>query len=160
MIDKLARKSETSDLERSFRSLQREVNRLFGDWFDLGDGFGALSRWQEHGEFVPRMDVTENNKEVKVTVELPGMEEKDVQVSLNRNLLTIQGRKETEKEEQDATFHCIERTHGSFQRTLELPFEVDAEKAEARFKKGVLRVILPNPVETQAEIRRLPIRTD
>jgi len=160
MIHKLARKNESTDLERSFRSLQREVNRLFGDWFDLGDGYAGLSRWQDPGDFVPRMDVSENAKEVTVTLELPGMEEKDVQVSINRNLLTVQGKKETEREEQDATYHCIERCHGSFQRTLELPFEVDAEKAKARFKKGVLRILLPKPVGSQAEVRQLPIQTD
>ena len=130
-----------------FMSLQREIDRLFDDFtrgFPTLSGNGASA-------LVPSMDVTETDKEIEITAELPGLEEKDVQVNVADNLLTIRGEKKAEKEHKDKNFRLVERSYGSFERTLELPDGVNADAIKANISKGVLKVSIPKPAPAQAK---------
>jgi len=128
-----------------FMSLQREIDRLFDD-FSRG-----LPAFTGTGALMPSMDVTETDKEIEITAELPGLEEKDVQINVTDNLLTIKGEKKAEKEQKDKNYRLVERSYGSFERTLELPEGVNAEAIKANISKGVLKVTVPKPVPAQAK---------
>jgi HSP20 family protein len=138
------------DVARSgnpFLSLQREIDRLFEDFTR---GFPAFSSGGT-SEMLPSVDVTENDKQIEITAELPGLEKKDVQVNFADNVLTIRGEKKAEKEEKDKTYRLLERSYGSFVRSLELPDGVNADAIEASIDKGVLKVIVPKPAPAQVK---------
>ena len=130
-----------------FMSLQREIDRLFDDFTR---GFPTLSG-NGANALVPSMDVTETDKEIEITAELPGLEEKDVQVNVADNLLTIRGEKRAEREQKDKNYRLVERSYGSFERTLELPDGVNADAIKANISKGVLKVSIPKPAPAQAK---------
>ncbi|MGB8894371.1 MAG: Hsp20/alpha crystallin family protein [Pseudolabrys sp.] len=130
-----------------FMSLQREIDRLFEDFsrgFPTMAGNGATA-------LMPSMDVTETDKEIEITAELPGLEEKDVQINIADNILTIRGEKKAEKEQKDKNYRLVERSYGSFERTLELPEGVNADAIKASISKGLLKVTVPKPAPTQAK---------
>ena len=130
-----------------FMSLQREIDRLFEDFsrgFPTIAGNGATA-------LMPSMDVTETDKEIEITAELPGLEEKDVQINVADNILTIRGEKKAEKEQKDKNYRLVERSYGSFERTLELPEGVNADAIKANISKGLLKVTVPKPAPTQAK---------
>lgn len=104
--------------------------------------FGWPTVVSEEERWTPPLDMAETENELLVRVEIPGMNEKDVDINLSRDLLTISGEKKVEEVENEAC-HCMESCYGKFSRTVELPFEVDAEKVDATFKDGVLRITLP-----------------
>jgi HSP20 family protein len=138
-----------------FMSFRREMDRLFDD-FVSGRG---LTRWPGEGAAVDlRFDVAETDNEVKVTAELPGVDEKDVEVTLSDDLLTIKGEKKREQEKKEESYHMVERSYGSFARSLRLPFAVDQSKVEARFRNGVLTVTLPKPPEAQKPAQKIEIK--
>jgi HSP20 family protein len=147
-------KRETAD---PFYSLHREIDRLFDEF----TGFG-LTRFGEFedrfGAFNPRVDVTETDKEIKVAAELPGLDEKDIEVLLSGNLLTISGEKKAEQEEKRENYYRMERSYGSFQRSVQLPAEVDEDKIEATFKKGVLTISLPK-VHPDKDVKKIAVKT-
>ena len=95
--------------------------------------------------------MTETDKEIEIAAELPGLEEKDVRINLSDNLLTIRGEKKAEKEQKDKNYRIVERSYGSFERTLELPEGINAEAIKANISKGVLKVTLPKPVPAQIQ---------
>jgi HSP20 family protein len=130
-----------------FVSLQREIDRLFDDFTR---GFPTLADTGP-AKLMPSVDVTETDKEIEITAELPGLEEKDVQINLSDNLLTIRGEKKAEKEQKDKNYRIVERSYGSFERTLELPEGINAEAIKANISKGVLKVTLPKPVPAQSK---------
>lgn len=130
-----------------FMSLQREIDRLFEDFsrgFPTIAGNGAIA-------LMPSMDVTETDKEIEITAELPGLEEKDVQINIADNILTIRGEKKAEKEQKDKNYRLVERSYGSFERTLELPEGVNADAIKANISKGLLKVTVPKPAPAQAK---------
>ena len=133
--------------DNPFMSLQREIDRLFDDFTR---GFPAFSSGGA-GELLPSVDVTETDKQIEITAELPGLEEKDVQVNFADNVLTIRGEKKAEKEEKDKTFRLVERSYGSFVRSLELPEGVNADAIKASIDKGVLKVTVPKPAPAQVK---------
>jgi HSP20 family protein len=112
--------------DNPFLSLQREIDRLFDDF---SRGFPAFGNGKL--DLLPSMDVTETDKEIEITAELPGLEEKDVQIKLADNLLTIRGEKKVEKEETDKNYRLVERSYGSFERSLELPDGINADAIKA-----------------------------
>lgn len=150
--------SARSGWDSPLLSFQKEINRMFDDLFD---GF-PLTPLREKGEgfFVPRVNVSETDKEIKVSAELPGMDEKDIEVLLDRGVLTIKGEKKEEKEDQDGNYHYMERSSGSFHRELPVPEGVDHDKINASFKKGVLRVTIPLLPEAQSERKSIPIKSE
>ena len=96
---------------------------------------------------MPAVDMRENEKEVVLHAEIPGMDAKDIDISLNGRVLVMQGEREQEHEEKDKNYHCIERKYGSFSRSLELPADVDGDKVKATYKDGVLTLKLPKTKE-------------
>jgi HSP20 family protein len=130
-----------------FVSLQREIDRLFDDFTR---GFPTLPDTGP-AALMPSMDVTKTDKEIEITAELPGLEEKDVQINLSDNLLTIRGEKKAEKEQKDKNYRLVERSYGSFERTLELPEGVNPDAIKANISKGVLKVTVPKPAPAQTK---------
>lgn len=133
--------------DNPFMSLQREIDRLFDDFTR---GFPSLTNGGT-AELMPSMDVTETDKQIEITAELPGLEEKDVQVNLADNVLTIRGEKKAEKEEKNKNYRLVERSYGSFVRSLELPDGVDPNAITAGIDKGVLKVTVPKPAPAQVK---------
>ena len=137
-----------------FESLRKQFDNLLED-FDRG-----LPR---AGVFNVRSNVSETEKDVRVTVDLPGMEEKDIDVSVVGNRLTIRGEKKSETEEKDAKegrqFHKVERLSGSFQRTMDMPFDIGDGDVSATFKNGVLTVTIQKPAEVQEKAKKIDVTT-
>jgi HSP20 family protein len=119
--------------------LRNEMERLYDRIFDLR----PFRRFTEEGEWIPTVDVSETEKEIIVSAEIPGVEAKNIDVNIDGNVLTIKGERKREREEKEESFHRIERSYGSFYRALQLPSEVDGERIKATYKKGVLRITMP-----------------
>jgi HSP20 family protein len=137
-----------------FMNLHRQVDRLFDDFTR---GFGRFGEWPElpSAMLTPMMDVTETEKEYEVTAELPGMEEKDVDITLAEGVLTIRGEKKTDHEEKAKDFHMVERHYGSFARSLQLPAGVDPAMIKAALDKGVLKVTIPKKM---ADVKKIAVK--
>ncbi len=138
-----------------FNFFRDEMNRLFDSFF-RGVDIEPLER--KFSTFSPNIDISETDKEVVITAELPGMEDKDIDVSLTKDSLTIKGEKKEEKEEKGKSYYRMERSYGSFCRTIPLPAEIDAEKITAEFKKGVLSVKMPKTPEAIKETKKIQIK--
>jgi HSP20 family protein len=138
----------------TFRGFRTQLDSLFEDWFGRNTG----------GMLAPRVDVSETDKEVVLAFELPGVEEKDIDVSLAGDQLTVKGEKKAEHEERKDELgrmvHRVERSYGAFQRTITVPYRVDPEQVSAQFKDGVLRVTLQKPVDAigTPQSRRIEVR--
>jgi len=143
--DPLAVRQRESD---PFMRLRRNIDQMFDNM--LGDWSGPMNGLDR--AFMPTVDVHESAKEIRVTAELPGLEEKDIEVSLLNGALWIKGEKQEEQEEDKGDVYCCERRYGSFQRMVELPTEVDADKIKASFKKGVLKVTLPKTKQASRRV--------
>jgi HSP20 family protein len=140
--------------EDPFYAMQRDMDRFVEDFFGSRFGLAPFGRLAEQfGTFSPQVDVTESDQEIKVSAELPGLDEKDIEVSLGRGMLTISGEKKAEKEDKGENYYRMERSYGSFRRTIPLPSEVEADQVEATFKKGVLTITLPKTAEAQTRQR-------
>lgn len=136
-----------------FLALHREMNRLFDDFFrgfdlPLSSRFGWSAGW-------PNVEVSESEKDIKVVAELPGLTEKDVDVTLHDGVLTLKGEK---KQESDGAIYS-ERWHGSFERSIQLGPDIDPDQVTASFKNGVLTVTLTKRPEAESRIKRIPVRT-
>lgn len=156
--------SSAPDVWRSFRS---EMDRVF-DRFSSGFGFPAMRRmfevepfWRQESSFdfaAPAVDVTENETAYKVTAELPGISEKDIEISLTGDVLVLKGEKRQEREEKEKNRYLSERAYGAFQRSLPLPDGVDRDAITAEFSKGVLTVTLPKSKEAQKQQKKIEIK--
>ena len=120
--------------------LRNQINRVFDDF--VGESWLTPRREMAAG-FWPQVDVTETDNEIKVSADIPGVEPKDIDVSVEDGMLIIKGEKKYEREEKEKGQYRMERSYGSFERAIELPAEVDESKAKAEFKKGVPRLTLP-----------------
>jgi len=147
------------DNERDpFLSLHREVNRLFDDVFRGFDGrLPSLGRASSFGGNWPSVEISDNDKEIRVTAEVPGMEEKDIEVLLDDGVLTLRGEKRSETEDKDRQFS--ERYYGRFERRIPLGYEIEEDKIDARFKNGVLSVTLPKTAKAQSQAKRIAIKS-
>lgn len=143
------------DKDDPFGALHREVEKVFDDFTKTWPSVGALT-----GRFLmPNIDVHETDKGLEVTAEVPGVDEKDVEVTLVDNMLTIKGEKKSERKEGEEGRMVSERSYGAFQRSFTLPYEVDPNKVEARVEKGVLRISLPKSAESKKKTRKIAIKT-
>lgn len=150
---------------RPFESLRREVDRLF-DEFD--GGFWAAPFRRSLMEFepfrraatfaMPAVDIAESEKAYEITADLPGLDEKHVEVKVANGNLTIKGEKEEEKEEKKKDYYLQERRFGSFERSFRIPEGVDQSKIEASFAKGVLKVTLPKTAEAQTTEKKIAVK--
>lgn len=141
-----------------FFSLQREMNRLFDDTLRGFGGLTGSAQQQPGGILEARMNVSETDRELRISAELPGVDEKDVEVTLDGDLLTIRGEKNFEQERggEDERYHFVERAYGSFQRSVQLPYAVKADDVRAEFQNGVLTLTLPK-TELQQRSQKIPI---
>jgi HSP20 family protein len=135
--------------------LHRDLDDIFGGFWE-GPGLIPAEERAAFRDFQPHMDVSENDEAFTVAVELPGIEQKDVDLSLTDDLLVIQGEKRAAAKDEGEARHSVERLHGRFQRAIRLPRPVKADAVEATFKNGVLTIRLPKSAE--ARERRVPIQ--
>lgn len=158
--------SSIPQMWQPFEGLRQEVDRLFDDF---GRGFRwpfgrslfaaePLFRRELTLPTMPAVDVVENEKAYELTAELPGMDEKNIEVKVVNGSLTIKGEKQEEKEEKKKDYYLQERTFGSFERSFGIPESVDADKIEASFKKGVLTVTLPKKAEAQKPAKKIEVK--
>lgn len=148
-----------------FESLRREIDRAFemflpARWplarsiFDTQPFTGRELNWAKS----PAVDVVEKDNEYEITAELPGIDEKNVDVKFANGVLTIKGEKQEEKEEKQKDYYLSERHYGSFQRAFRVPEGVDPEKVAAEFKNGVLKVTLPKSAEAKQQEKQIPVK--
>jgi HSP20 family protein len=141
-----------------FLTLHREMNRLFDDVLRSGPVSSAGQGGSQGGLLLaPHMDVSETDKEMRIQAELPGVSEKDIEVALHEDVLTIRAEKKQEHKEEREGVHFSERTFGTFQRSLRLPYQVNPDQVQARFENGVLSVTLPK-TEPQERSRRIQVQ--
>ncbi len=148
-------------------TLQREIDRLFDDFgrgiwrspfgrrlFDFQPSWRTDERWGA----VPAVDIAEKDKEYEITAEIPGIDEKNVEISVANGMLTIKGEKSEEKEEKKKDYYLSERHFGSFERSFAVPEGVDVDRIAASFKKGVLTVTLPKMPEAQKPAKKIEVK--
>lgn len=128
-------------------NLQDEMNRLFNEFFSRK----PESRRIVEREWSPDVDVAETDNAFVVTAEIPGIDKKDIKITFHNNVLTIKGEKKKEEEIKEQNFHQIERVYGSFQRSFTLPSDVEADKIEASYKNGILKINIPKSEEERAK---------
>ena len=143
--------------------IDRAFERMFHDWPRFGslmprDLFGDGEIFTTASALAPRVDVSEDDDAYEITAELPGVEEKDIEITLKENLLTLHGEQKAEREEKKKDYHMTERRHGSFTRSFRLPDNVDADNIKAEFDKGVLTLTLPKSAEAKAKERKIAIK--
>lgn len=130
---------------REVSRLRRDMDRFWEDFFGAGRrGLRPLEM-----EFAPPVDVSETADKVVVKAEVPGMEAKDINISVSGDVLTIKGEKKSEKEEKDENYHMVERSYGTFSRSLALPATVNVDEIEAKYDKGVLTITAPKKAEAK-----------
>jgi HSP20 family protein len=140
--------------ENPLAMMQREMNRVF-DSFNRNWGLGAFPEFT--GSFMPRLDVTEDAKAFTVTAELPGMNEKEIDLSVSGDTLTIRGEKKEEKEDKNKNYYYSERSYGTFMRSIPLPRQVETDKVSASFKKGVLTITLPKTAAAMESTKKIDV---
>ncbi|HZD52704.1 MAG TPA: Hsp20/alpha crystallin family protein [Woeseiaceae bacterium] len=150
--------SPFESFRREMDSLHREMDRLFEGLLSEGARPSALSEIWARGEIVPQLDLSEDDKAFSIKIDLPGMDEKDVDVTLSDRVLTVRGEKKEEKETKEKDFYRRERASGTFRRSIEIPADVDGAKIEASFNKGVLTIRLPKTKEAQEKIKHIDIK--
>jgi HSP20 family protein len=132
---------------------RRELDNLFNRFFE--SDFPSPREFLNGGGWYPSVDISEESKAITVKAEIPGVESEDLNVTLDGRRLTIRGEKKQEKEEKEENLHRVERYYGSFTRTIELPAEVDPDKIDASYKKGVLKIVLKKTKESESKTIRV-----
>jgi HSP20 family protein len=141
---------------RPFRELERmrrEMDRLWDSFFEER----PQRKIEELGEWGPSLDLSETKNDLIVKAEVPGIDLKDIDISLNKDVLTIRAEKERETEEKEENYHFIERSYGAFARSIRLPRDVQTDKINASYKDGVLRVTLPKSEEAKKKEIRIKV---
>mgnify|MGYP000879946629 CR=1 FL=1 len=149
----LRREGETPML-----AIQNEMNRMFDQFFTDDFPFSTRLVARPAQDFLPKLDISETETEYKVTAELPGMEEKDIQIRLEKDTLVLSGEKKTETEEKEKTYHRVERSYGSFERVIPFDTQLDEDKVSAVFKNGVLTITLPKAGDAIRKSRQIEIK--
>jgi HSP20 family protein len=141
-----------------FRQFRSQFDRLFEDFFgdETSAGRGEAAAVPA---ISPNLDVAESDKAYEISVELPGVAEKDLDVTVTEGVLSIKGEKRSESEEKDKNYHRVERSYGSFERRLTLPAEADADKIDAGFANGVLTVTIPKVEGAKETVKKISIKS-
>jgi len=129
---------------RDFERMRRDMDRLWDSFFER-----RPTKDEEAGEFLPALDLAEKDNELVVKCEVPGMDPKDIDISLSDGMLTIRGEKKQEREEKKTDYHLVERSYGTFTRSILLPKEVQGDKISASYKNGILKITLPKSEEAK-----------
>lgn len=157
------RRDTASRFDHPMLQLHNEIDRMFEDFFggfDLPD-FGLGKTWDSMtrtGLFKPNLDISETDKEYNIAVELPGVDEKNIELELTGNALKIKGEKKQETEKKDKNYHCMERSYGSFQRVLSLPDDADPETISAEYKNGIMTIKVPRKPELKPDVKKIEIK--
>jgi len=138
---------------REFERMRREMDRLWDSFFER-----RPASIEEEGEFLPALDLAETENDLVVKCEVPGLEPKDIDISLSDGMLTVKGEKKQEREEKKADYHLVERSYGTFIRSIQLPKEVQSDKISASYKNGILKINLPKSEE--AKKKEIKIKVD
>jgi len=139
---------------RELSTIRDEVNRLFDDFFS---GLPERRRELLEGEWLPSVDIAETDDSVVVKAELPGVEQNDVSITIVNDVLTLKGEKKEEKEINKENYHRVERSYGSFQRSLSLPTGVQSDKTKATYKDGVLTITIPKAEEAKPKTIKINV---
>jgi len=159
----------SADLWRPLEKLRQQVDHLFDDFnrspvpSPFGRGlFDVEPFWRREliGHGMPAVDIAEKDKSYEITAELPGMDQKDIEIKLSNGSLIIRGEKQADKEEKTKGYHLSERHYGAFERAFNLPKGIDADKIDARFSKGVLSISLPKKAEAMKADKVVPIKNN
>ncbi len=154
-----ARNEPVGGLGPTFHSLRREMDRLFDDF----DGWLPSSAFHRSfftpSLYAPAVDIAEKKDSFEITAEVPGLEEKDIEVKLSNGGISIRGEKKSDREEKTKNYRLSERSYGSFDRYFTLPSGIDAGKISASFKNGVLTVTMPKTPEAQKSEKTIPVRS-
>lgn len=141
-----------------FSAMRSEMDKVFENFLGRGwPSMPSLMKPSEEGFVVANMDIRENDKEIVIEAELPGMEEKDIDVSLKNGMLTIKGEKRSEEEKKEDDYHLTERRYGSIQRSFRVPETVDPDKVEASLEKGVLHVKMAKKPEATSAVKKISV---
>ncbi len=140
---------------RDFSTLQDRINRVFRESYSEGQDQSLAT-----SSFAPAVDVYEDEHNVALKIEVPGIDEKDIDVRIENNTLTVHGERKIEKEEKEENYRRVERQYGSFTRTFTLPTTVDSEKVSATYDKGVLKITLPKKAEAKPKQIKVTVGTD
>lgn len=141
--------------EDPFTAMRREMDRMFEE---MTKSFSLVRPAFGMGVMAPRVDMRETDTAVEIQAELPGVTEQDIEVQLADGILTLKGEKKQEREEKEKGYYLMERSYGSFLRQIPIPVEVEEDKVEAKFDKGVLSVVLPKKPETQTKTKKIEIK--
>jgi len=140
--------------------IRQEMNHLVDEFFEQPLGLSPFfSGSSLSKDFTPVLDISETEKEIGIKAELPGLEPEDIDISLDRGVLTISGEKQAEQEQKGKHYYQVERSYGSFRRSVDLPAEVDEEKVKASFKRGVLNIVLPKTKAALEKSRKITIKS-
>jgi HSP20 family protein len=134
-----------------FQTLRQEINDLFSS-------FSSFPSRTWSGDMSPRLDVSETDQELDIDAELPGFDEKDVEVTLAGDTLTIRGERQNGREDKGKNYHLSERRWGSFTRSITLPFDADPGDVDAKFEKGVLHIAIKKPPSIAGKTAKIPIK--
>jgi HSP20 family protein len=145
--------------DNDYMSLHRAMNHLFDDFTKNWEFPVYQPVAEKFTNWYPRLDMFEKENELCITLELPGLEEKDIDIVLTGDVLTIKGMKKLEKEEKHGTWFHSERAWGSFQRVLPIPFPVVRDEIKAEFKLGVLYITLPKTAEAKEYVKKIPVKS-
>jgi len=146
------------DTENPFSLFHHDMDALFDEFFS---GFEMGPSFSRHGSgFTPNIDIRENDKEIRVSAELPGIDEKDIDITLNHDSLTIKGEKKEEKEDKGKDYYRMERSYGTFCRTIPLPVEIETDKVNAHYRKGILTVTIPKSKKSIEERKKISVTVD
>ncbi|MCB1143292.1 MAG: Hsp20/alpha crystallin family protein [Leptospiraceae bacterium] len=142
-----------------FYELHRDMNQLFQSFFqdwNISDPYSETSM----GRFAPRINVSETDKEIRIEAELPGIDEKEIDVQLKDDVLIIKGEKKSEQKEERENYYVMESSYGSFYRSIQLPDEIDKNKIDAHFKNGIMKITIPKLETASNSQKKIPIRTN
>lgn len=148
------------DLEAdSLQTFQNSLNELFDDFFRRPFGLSTFSEnFPVQSSFLPELDISDTEKELRISADIPGMKAEDIDISLDGNTLTISGKKTIGKMEKGKRFYRQERSHGSFRRSIPLPEEVEEDQISASYKLGVLNIIIPKTERKTKERKHIKIK--
>jgi HSP20 family protein len=131
-----------------FQSLHNEIDRVFNDFRKTFAGFNDNADLKTNGWVTPNIDISENDEAIDITAELPGVKEEDIDISVTNDILVIKGEK---------YYHLIERSYGSYMRSIPLGFDVDETNVKATTKDGVLNISIPKPAEIKEKTKKIPV---
>jgi HSP20 family protein len=148
---------DQSSTEQNVCSLQSQINKIFEDFLSPFDFYTSINSYKPEKIGFPRIDLAETDAEYKIRAELPGMSDKDVELTYNDGVLTISGERKDECETEEKGYYYKESSYGSFRRSIRLPENIDDKKIEAGFKNGVLTIIASKSKENDSKVRKIAI---